>query len=339
MVVELPLPWALSGAEMFALGAVALLDSLCCVKGLAFGSECGDIHLLRQIAKLLPTRKFGAAFVVERQKDPAASFATIQQRAVSSLLGKEAGSVLSQPNNTLGIAYCQALEQLESSMEPITVPRVGAGYHQLELLPNDTNPSATQLRTLLQNNQDCDLSSFMPKACADTLREAMNDGLGPVFPETMEKMMLSKLRTLSIEELANLPDISEGLENRLLEGIRRAASLEDLYSFVKTKRYSHARIRRLVLSAFLGITKEDTAAPPPYCRVLGIRKNSKKLLSEVKSNSIIPLITKYSDCSSLSKHGRHIFNLESQATNLYSLACPTVQPCGREMTTGMIVMI
>lgn len=338
LVIELPLPWATAGAEAFAFGGVALLDALHCVDTLCFGSECGDINVLQQVASVLSTPQFAEALTAARQKDSNSAFATIRQQAVETLLGTETAAVLSHPNNTLGIAYCQVIETLGASIRPATIPRLGAGYHQVEFQAEDVFPSATQLRARLQAEPDCDLTPYMPSDCAALLQEAMAAGIGPVFPERLETAMLAKLRTLSLAELEQLPDISEGLERRLWQAIRTAGSLEELYSTAKTKRYSHARIRRLVLSAFLGITKNDTAISPPYCRVLGMNRNGTALLSVLKERSAIPLFTKYSDCQALDHTGKRLFALECQATDLYSLACPQPQPCGRDMTTGIIVV-
>ncbi len=337
LVVELPLPWSIARAETFAFGGVSLLHALGCVDVLGFGSECGDIGLLRQVAAALASPQFTQALSAIRQKNSGSPFATLRQAAVSSLLGSEAAAVLSHPNNTLGVAYCQAIEKLGASIRPVTVERRGAGYHQAEFRAEDPFPSATQLRACLQAEPDRDLSPCMPAACAAILRQAVAEGAGPVFPEGLEQAILAKLRTLSLAELEQLPDVSEGLERRLWQAARSAGSLEELFRSVKTKRYSHARIRRLVLAAFLGVTKDDAAQQIPYCRVLGMRRASAPLLALVKERSSIPLLTKYSDCRGLDDAGKHLFRLECRATDLYGLACPKVQPCGRDMTNGILV--
>lgn len=336
LVIELPLPWAVSGAEQFAQGGVGLLHALSCVDTLYFGSECGRIDPLQTIADTLSSAAFQSTFQREREKNPSANFASVRQSAIASLLGDTTASILNAPNNNLGIAYCQAIRQLESSIRPVTIPRTGAAYHDSGLPHTNQFPSATQLRTLLQKNPACDLSPFVPKNCGEILNNAIAKGFGPVFPEQMELAVLTKLRTLSLSQLEQLPDLSEGLERRLYQAIRKATSLRELYDLAKTKRYSHARIRRLVLAAFLGITASHGAALPPYCRILAMNATGAKILSICKETATIPFLMKYADSKHLSEPAKELFSLECQATDLFSLFCPTPQPCGLDMTTPII---
>ncbi len=148
--------------------------------------------------------------------------------------------------------------------------------------------------------------------------------------------VLAKLRTLSMEALQNLPDISEGLEQRLYHAIRQSRSLEELYNTVKTKRYTLSRIRRLVWSAFLGITKADSLQPVPYCRVLGMRKESAPLLSHLTKNASLPVLTRPGESDSLSSFGQKLLQLEQKSTDLYALACPKIQSCGWEFTQRFV---
>lgn len=338
LVLELPLPWATAGAEAFGFGGVSLLNALGCVDSLWFGSEAGTIEPLLRIAKTLETPAFSACLAQQKKHHPGSSFASLRQRAVLHLLGEADSAVLSHPNNILGISYCQAIMRLSSAIQPHTVQRSGAGYHQVSPQPKDRYPSATQLRAMLKKDPRCDLGPFLPGDCAAFLTQVINDGLGPVFPETLEPAILSKLRTMTVEELSDLPDISEGLEQRLYQAIRRSTSLTELYEYVKTKRYPLARIRRLVLSAFLGVTKQDAMGIPPYCRVLGVRRESAFLLSQLAKTSSIPLILRASDGKKLTDRGSRLLQLEQTATDLYSLAYPRIRPCGREFTQKLVIL-
>lgn len=336
LVMELPLPFAIGSAETFAMGGVSLLESLRCVDQLWFGSESGQIAPLQKIANALETGDFSRALHQRQQRHSGLPFAKVRQLAVADLLGEETAALLSEPNNILGVSYCQGLEHLSSKIQPQTVRRLGAGYHE-ESVPSETQyPSATQLRALLSKESPCDLSPYLPASCAEVLEEAIRNGLGPVLPEKLEPAILSKLRTLSLEELGQLPDISEGLEQRLYRAIRESSSLEEVYALVKTKRYSLARIRRLVLSAFLGVTKWDTATPPPYCRVLGMKKESTPLLSHIAKTAAIPVLTRMTERETLPPHGRRLLELEETSSDQYSLAYPLPQRCGMEFTRKFI---
>ena len=151
----------------------------------------------------------------------------------------------------------------------------------------------------------------------------------------MERAILAKLRTMEPEAFVCLPDISEGLENRLYAAARKAASLEELYALVKTKRYPLARIRRLVLSAFLGGTNALTQSFPPYVRILGMNPRGAEILHVSKMTTKRPIIANSSDILSLDNIAQNVIELESQSTDVYSLFLPNPYPCGLEWTAGI----
>ena len=191
--------------------------------------------------------------------------------------------------------------------------------------------SAGQLRELLRAGKE--LTGLVPDHTADLLREQEALGLCPLRPELLERSVLCKLRSMRREEFSLLPDLSEGLENRLFEASRRAGSLEELYSLVKSKRYSHARIRRLVLSAFLGITN-DLPALPPYLRVLGMKKAGEGILKE--ASLTLPLAARPAEFQKTGGDALRLFQLEAAADDLCGLAAPTLWPCGRDYTEKVL---
>ena len=336
LVIELPLPFSMGGAETFAAGGCSLLHRLGFVDTLLFGSESGEIRPLQKLAAVLDSPSFSAALETVKAQNPGLPFASLRQMAAAELTDEATAALLKDPNNILGVSYCAALNRLGSSVVPKTVRREGAGYHDAE--PDEESPSSTALRKLLRSNLQADLSPYMDQSCAEILQKAVLVGKGPVFPEAFEQAVLSRLRSLSPEDLRTLPDVSEGLDQKLWQSVRTARTLEELYDGVKSKRYSHARIRRLVWSAFLGITAEDTAAPPPYCRVLGRSKKGAQLLPKIKHWSDLPLIMRHSDTVSLSEQGKRLYQLECVSDDLYALGTKKIQPCGLDQTTGLIVL-
>jgi predicted nucleotidyltransferase len=134
------------------------------------------------------------------------------------------------------------------------------------------------------------------------------------------------------EEAAVLPDLSEGLERRLLQSARTATTLEELYDTCKTRRYTHARIRRLVWAAMLTVTEADQSALPPYIRVLGLTPRGRQILQQAKSTATLPIVTRPGDIRALSPFAQRIFQLECIAGDLWGLSVPTIQPCGQEYT-------
>jgi predicted nucleotidyltransferase len=196
-------------------------------------------------------------------------------------------------------------------------------------------PSAAQIRSLiLQDNPQGKKS--LPSFSFEILRREITAGRAPVSYSAMETAILSHLRRLSPADLALLPDISEGLEYRLYEGIRSACSLGSLFSCVKTKRYTHARIRRLTLHAFLGVTQGDTALSPPYLHVLGFNDRGQEVLRRMRDTAKKPVLMRASGLRTLSPAAQTIYRLNACATDLFALAMPQKQPCGMEQTKNVV---
>lgn len=169
-----------------------------------------------------------------------------------------------------------------------------------------------------------------PEACEFFLPEDAAD------IKRLDRAILAVLRQKTPEDLKKLPDISEGIENKLFSAIRLAKSMEQLYNTVKVKRYTHARIRRLALSAFLGLDNEFFMKPPPYVRVLGFNEKGREHLAKAAGISPIPIITRVSDIEKLSCGAKRLFAAECRATDMFSLALPVPQPCGAEYTAKII---
>ena len=331
LVLELPLPWAIASAEAFAFGAVSLLDALGCVDVLSFGSECGETEPLQKVADTLDSDRFAA--LLRYHLEGGIAFPEARQRAVEEILGKKGASVLEHPNNTLGVEYLKALRRLDSPICPFTIPRLGAGHDGT--LPVGDMASATFLRSLLLAGRTANAAPYIPPAALEILCEAARAGRCPADPARIERAMLSALRRLSREQVARLPGISEGLEHRVYEAIRSSGSMEALLNAVKTRRYPLARIRRILLAGFLGLSAGWETRRPPYIRVLGIGRNGADILRAAKG-AALPLVTRVSQFESLPEECRRLFVLESRAADLYALALPLPLPCGTEYTAGMI---
>ena len=334
LVIELPLPWVVAGAETFAAGGVSIVNALGCVHQLSFGSECGDIEALSAVADILRTEQFSQALQVELQKG--VTFASARQAALLSLTNQKTASLLEHPNNILAIAYCNALKDINSTIRPFTIKRIGASHHDISLPPKKI-ASASQIRRMMEQNQE--YATYIPKETYPYLASAIQNTTAPASIQRLERAILAKLRTMTLQEFANLPDVSEGLEHRLYKAAKTAVSLTDFYAYVKTKRYTHARIRRITLCAFLNIQAAYTQTPPPYLHVLGFNQKGKELLSLIKQTASLPIITQYNQLRKLSPYAKTLFELETTATDLYGLSTPQVQPCGKEFTQGIVTAL
>jgi predicted nucleotidyltransferase len=330
LVLELPLPWAVSSAESFAFGAVSLLDSLNCIDTLSFGSECGDINRLTECASRVLELN-GSAQLSEQL-----AFGYSFPKARSLALGSKMDEILKSPNDTLGVEYIKALKKTGSAMKPFAIKRQGTRhdgpYEHSETLESSEQQtaSASGIRSLLSSGRLEEAATLMPEAAAGIFADEISAQRGPFIYDKVGPLILSQLRRMDINEISRLPDVSEGLEFRIARAVKIACSLEELYTAIKSKRYTLARIRRIVLCAFLGIDRSFTAARPPYVRVLGFNTRGAEILRVAKKAAVLPILTRHADFKSADDYSRRIYTLECRATDLYGLCLPSVLPCGCE---------
>ncbi len=326
LVLELPLPYAISSAEWFARGGVGMLDAAGIVTHLCFGSECGNAALLQKTANCLDSEEYRQA--LRQELDKGISFPVARQNAAAQLVG-DAADCLSLPNNNLGVEYLRALSRIGSTITPITVRRQGAGHGE-EAKGGYT--SATHLRRLLREGDLQAATPFLLPCEADLLDKCEFADIS-----LAERAILARLRQLSPDDLAALPDCGEGLSNRLYQAILQGTSLEEIISLAKSKRYTHSRLRRILLWAWLGMTAEDRPSAPPYLRVLGINQTGRALLRRMSETAELPILTKPAHVRTLSDPAKRLFELEARATDLYGLCFPTLSPCGTEWTRGPVI--
>ncbi len=331
LVLELPTPWATASAESFARGAVALLDSTGVTDHLCFGSECGELSPLRQVAHCLNSETYQAG--LRRFTDEGMPFAACRQAVVQALLGEEPARLLATPNNNLGVEYLRALSALHSPIRPMTIRREGSAHNTLE---ENRFVSATRLRRDLRAGDRASAAPYLVSGGQGVLEKVSLSRL-----DRVERAMLARLRTMTAGDWAALPDsgAAEGLPQRLERAGRQAVSLEQFYELAKTKRYTHARLRRLVLWAFLGLTADHRPDTPPYLRVLGFGPRGRDLLREMKDRASLPVLTKPAHARALDGPGRQLFQLEARCTDLYDLCLDPIPVPGREWTQGPVILM
>ena len=347
LVLELPTLWATASAESFARGGIGLLAATGVVDTLSFGSECGDIDRLRQVAACLDSPSYQAE--LRRFLDEGKPFAICRQAAVEELLGEEPAGLLSHPNNNLGIEYIRALHALNSSIVPTTVRRTGQGHN--EVFPRfisdgqsdpgrlfwEKNPvlSATNIRRHLMDGAWELMTHYLPEGGWAVLAE---EAIHPPALSRVERAMLVRVRTMAAGDWARLPDsgTAEGLPQRLERAGRQAASMAEFFDLAKTRRYTLARLQRLVLWAFLGLTAEDRPESPLYLRVLGFNERGQALLRQMKQKAALPILTRPIQARELDAAARRLFELESRCTDLYGLCFELPRPAGLEWTCGPV---
>lgn len=209
--------------------------------------------------------------------------------------------ILDMPNNILAIEYIRA-----TNLPCKTVKRIGRGHDT-----DDSQYSASAIRRTLNNDNISTL-------------------------QNCEVAVLSKLRCMTADDFRKIEDVNEGLENRIVQAVKTAVSLDELYDKIKTKRYTHSRIRRIILRSYLGITS-DYDFSVPYIRILGFNDKGKEILSQMKKKANLPIISRYADTKELESNAIKLFELESRCTDLYNLGYKTPKPCESEKTSKIII--
>lgn len=321
LVIELPVQYSLASAEQFAQGAVYLLDKLCRVDFISFGSECGDIELLQTTAKAV--RQYRQSDEVTKLMDSGYTYPSALQKVISEKYTAEIADVLNLPNNILAIEYINAAEKINSNIKAVTVQRK-AVLHDSETDGKSDILSALQIRNLIYENKD--ISAFAPYCDLSNTASLSN----------IEVAVLSRLRSMTKEEIEKTPNVLMGLENRIYDAVREATSLDELLEMIKTKRYTLSRIRRIVLSAFLGITKNDLKIPPSYVKILGMNSKGKEILSQ--SQCILPINTSLSHLEKTSPAAKKQAKIDSFCDDQYALAQNKRQKCGLSYTSKPIIL-
>lgn len=305
LVLELPTVWAAASAEHFAWGAVSLLREAG-AQALSFGSESVDSTGLARVAACLDSQEFHRG--LRMFLDQGMPFAACRQRAAATLLGDGLAGLLSQPNDNLGVEYLKAARRLGWNPEVLAILRRGAGHDGGD---HPGYPSASWLRERI-------LAGRPPVGNPASLKYG-------------ERGVLARLRAMNPEDFARLPDSCEGLDRRLYRAVREGTSLDEVYQLAKTKRYAHARIRRMVLWAALGLRAADRPQTPPYLRVLGANGQGRRVLKDLTTER--PVITKPA-------HGRGLalLELEAKCTDFYALCREYSLPCGAEWTVSPVML-
>lgn len=295
LVLELPVTASLSSAEGFAAEGVRLLSGFC--DSLCFGAEDASPDRLLEIAQALLKPEFSEN--LKEMLSLGLSFPVARQKALEQM-GLE-GKPLQSPNNILAVEYCKAIISQNSNMIPEPILRKG-DYHDTQ--PDPENPSATSLRQLIENIQD--YSPYIPEAARSFFEDAAIHSL-----QYGEKAILYRLRTMTDGEYEALPYGSEGLWRKLMKNARSCATLEEIITATKSKRYTRTRLDRMVMCAFLGLTAQELTSPAPYARVLALNDRGREILLKARRAGEYP---------NIGERIEHPYqNIENRCDDLYGL--------------------
>lgn len=332
LVIELPVAFSVSGAQTFARGGVKLLDSLGCVDTIAFGSECGDTECLKKAAEAIENKNVQNE--INGLMQTGITFAAARESAVREIFGDETADILHNPNDILGVEYISALKILHSKIKPLAVLRKSVTHDSAEA--DGAFASASLIRDKIKSGES--FEKYMPNKAHTLLKKAINDKVAPSDYGKLDIAVLAFLRKAEPKNFSDVPDVSEGIENRILASSRNANTLAEVFDGAKTKRYTHARIRRIVLCAFLGIKKSHIACGMPYIHILGFSDKGRQLLTLAAKTASLPIAVRLSDISNLGDIANQSFKLECTATDIYNLTLPKIRNCGTEMTDSPVIV-
>lgn len=328
-VFSLPARWAVQDAEHFALGGVALLAGLGCT-AISFGTENADLAALQDAARLLeqPSDEFRG--LIQAHLSSGVPYPQAAASAANQF-HPGLGELISAPNSTLAISYLRALERLHATMDVVPICRTSGDYHDTALSCSEL-PSATALRGAILRGDWPSVRHVMPAGALDILRTAAADGCIH-HPDALDQALLYRLRTMSPEDFRLLPNLSEGLEYRLSAAAQSAISREDLLQRLKTRRYPHARLSRLVTHALLHLEEStDPNQLPDAAWLLGFRRDARALFAHLRQHATLPIISKVSDWQSDAAW----FRTEKLAYDLWALGAHL--PAGLAMRQGVAVI-
>ncbi len=347
LVLELPSYYSTGSAEYFAMGAVSLLDKLGCVSHLCFGSECGNVSLLQKIAQILLDETPEYKECLQSYLRSGSTYPSARSAALTKIAPELSAdiSVLNSPNNILGIEYIKSILRSSSSITPLTTMRYGAGYHDIRLGINQS--SATALRQALWTGINIAvLSNQLPEESFNILDEYLqNNEL--IHLNDFSEILYYKLLAERDKGYTDYVDVSQALSDRIVNHLYDFDGYEAFCDLLKTKEITYSRISRCLYHILLNIRKDDldnyinNLGITPYARVLGFRKESAGIFSEIDKTTQIPLVTKLADASHiLSEPAYEMLRKEIAINDIYSSirASKGKVPMYNEYTTPIVIL-
>ena len=321
LIIELPVIYSISSAENFAYGAIKILDSIN-VSNLSFGAECESLETLSKIANILYNEPSEYKSYLSTELSAGLSFPKARSNALNRYMNSDITKIINSPNNILGIEYLKALKRINSRIEPFIVTRQETNHNDKNIKENFA--SSSSIRNYINTNTNYDLlKSVMPINSFNILIENINNGTFVNNIYSFEKEIMYVLRKMDIQEIKDLPDVSEGLENGIKKAANSCNNLTDFLSKIKSKRFTLTRIQRILLYSLLDITKTDMQLSKniiPYVHILDFNSKGKELISEIKKSNpnIITSVKKFKE--NCKDHNLvHILEKDILATNIYTL--------------------
>ena len=348
LVIELPTIYSVASAEGFSLGAIKLLNNLKIVDAISFGTETSDFAALNNISSIVNEEPMKYKSILNSELKKGLSFPKARENALMLYLNdnKRYDNILNTPNNILAIEYLKALKKIKSTIQPIPVKREKVYYNDNVIV--DEFASATAIRKLLKNEEFSEIRKVVPKSTYQILKKETELGNVVLDLSRYEKEIIYNLRRMTVSEIAELPDVNEGLEHSLKNAANYSNDITNLINIVKTKRYTVTRIQRILICALLGITKRDVGMAKkaePYIRVLGFNEKGKELISRINKQNpkatVITSVKKFQDKNNNNKNSKiykRLLDIDIFSTNVHTMACKSESMANLDYTKNMVIL-
>ena len=350
-IIELPISYACQSAELFALGAMQLLDACNIITHISFASESGSLDPIYKIARILANEPAIYKKHLRHFLNKGLSYPNARNNALAyfaddlNMTKKDLNHLLQSPNSILGIEYIKAIIRINSNIDPVTFARKDAQYHDSKLKGKIS--SATAIRNKLKTTQchEC-VRSTLPKSSYDIMTEAISKGRGPVFLDDFEQLILGTLRTMTAKQISEIMDVVEGLENRIKRASQDYDTIDKILENTITRRYVGTRIQRILINTLIRVTTDriktfNESVGPRYIRILGFKKDSQILMNKLKRSANLPIITKSTHFQrSDDELLREMFLLDTLSTDLYVLGMksPNYRQGGLDFKTPPVIL-
>ncbi|MDE5884916.1 MAG: nucleotidyltransferase family protein [Oscillospiraceae bacterium] len=338
LVLELPVLCSCAPAEVYASGAVGLLQKLNILDMLSFGCSVEDPRIFREFLEI-------SDLILESHSEELREFLKSgysYPASVSKLCRiyhPEHVGLLDDPNNLLGLEYVRAMRKLHCNWEILTIPRQQVSHDSP--IPGKDFASASYLREVILKKNNLNflniLDHYMPESVQDVLEIKIREKQLASL-HFLEQAILYRLRVISESELLQLPDMTPSLAGRFLK-YRNVLNLEEFFRNVRTKCFTMARIRRILVSMLLDLQQREVQQlreNPPYVRILALNQKGSELLRILRETSEIPLGTSLRKLSKLNPQAEKLAGMEYRTAQIYSLAQEQMQSPEREFTEKII---
>jgi len=330
LIIELPTVFAVRSAQYFATGGIRLLQSLGIVSHVCFGAEHADLTILKKIATATDNLK------TMNDMHMNLKLGNTYAAALGQALEKQysiSPELIKSSNNILAVEYLRAIEKFAPNQIPIAVTRQYSQYNDTCI----TTPfaSATSIRQAIVSNMTVtdELKLALPDTTLQILQNILEKKRGPVTLSNLSTIILAQLRTTSLKKMEQLPSVSEGLHYKIRDSSLKAANIQQLFSLLKSKRYTYTRLQRIIIHALLGTTQSQLVSfdeqGPLYARILAFNQNGRLLLKQINQIGTIPLITKTTHYLNSKQRNtenltplQQMLSVDTLASDIYSLGMP-----------------